>query len=367
MKVTIQGKEYIKRSIVINNTTVDIDYISSDGELEKVSINFPLAQDDSYNPIDFNLFFLVKKDVLESDIYQVYDRSRDCRIGWIFPVVALDSTEHEYASNEHFVKYANVAKHKIFNDVVDGIFTPVTEIYGKDSFKFGDFFYDSTVILLVSKVTLDNNDFNILDWLPSLSIYGYSLLTKKNPDGLMAIGTKPTDTRVYIKKIAYELQQREFISIVYSDLVPYENHPLLLFFYCYQIIEIMLTLVFQVEQSNLFAELGPPVAAGDVVKTKDVMENIGKVNSEKYRIRQLTQKYLSYQIDSEELKEVCNEFLEAVKKDVGNTAADSIYRVRNFLFHQYHSTSGAAESDLRRVNVAFLKYLCDLCSAVSIK
>lgn len=367
MKVTVQGKEYVKRSVVSNGSAIDIDFIGSDGESEIFSINSPLARDDSYNPADFQLFFLVKKDVLESDIYQVYDRSRDCRIGWVFPVIALDSTEHEFASNEHFVKYANVAKHRIFNDIVDGTFTLITEMYGKDSFEFGDFFHDSTAVLLVSKATLENNDFNILDWLPSLSRYGYSLLTEKDPDGLMPIGSKPTDTRVYINKIASELQNREFISLVYSDLVPYENHPLLLFFYCYQIIEIMLTLVFQVEQANLFAELGPPVAAGDVVKTKDVMEKIGQVNSEKYRIRQLTQKYLSYNIDSEELKEVCNEFLGTVKKDAGHTVADSIYRVRNFLFHQYHSTSGAVESELKRVNVVFLKYLCDICSAVSIK
>ena len=367
MKITFQGKEYIKTSIVCSENYVTVGYTNIDREVLYFQVDFLLEYDNSYNPDDFQISFLAKKDVLENDIYQVYDRGLDRRIGWIFPVVALDSTEHEYAVNEHFIKYANVVKAKIFIDAGDDVFTPVPELFGKDNFSFCDFFHDSTVILIISKVTLGGTEFNIRDWLPSLSISGYCPLTRIDPKGLMPLGSKPADNRLYIKKIATELQGHSFINLVYSELIPFEKHPLLFFFYFYQIIEIMLTLVFQVEQSLLFAELRQPVADGDVVKTKDVMEKVGRVNSEKYRFKQLTEIYSTCHIGNDELKDACNELLMSVNKDAGNSLSEAIYKVRNFLFHQYHSTSGTVENELIKVNCHMLEYLCDLCSSITLR
>lgn len=367
MKIKLYGNEVIIRSSIVEERIVKLYYCNNGSDVEIIPVNFPLLHDDTFDPDDFQLYFLAKRDVLENEIYQVYDRYLEKRIGWIFPVTALDSAEHEFASNEYFLKYANIAKKKIFANANDDLYTLTPELSNRENIKFGDFFHESTVILIISSATLGGDTFCIQEWLPSLAANGYSRLTRRDPGTLTIIGTKPLDKRLYLKQIAPELRSYNFICFVFTDLIPFERHPLLSFFYYYQIIEIMLTLVFQVEQRRIYTELDYPVSVGDVVKTKDIMDQIGKINSEKARLSILSQKYTHGDLDTDDIKGACNKLLELVQKDTGATALDSIYRIRNFLFHQYHSTSGDVESELANVNSAFLLYLSDLCSVVCIK
>lgn len=362
MKITIQGKEYSKTSVSYAERVVTLGYCSSDQETVRFEIKSPLEYDTTYNLEEFDIYYLLKKDVLESDIYQVYDRALDKRIGWIFPVVALDSREHTYASNEHFTRYANVAIRKLFNEVQESFFSIVPEVYGKASFNFSDFFHDETVLLVISKATLDESGFKLNDWLPSLSVAGYFQLANINPVDLMLVGDRPSDKRLYLTKIAPEFQGHNFVDLVYTNLIPYERHPLLFFFYCYQVIEVMLTQVFKLEQSLIFSELKKPIEDGDVVKAKDVMGKVGEINSENYRFKLLIDKYVNSPIPGEELKDACNNLLSSVNKDLGRSVSEAIYRVRNFLFHQYHSVSTSVETELVEVNTLLLKYLSDLCS-----
>lgn len=48
-----------------------------------------------------------REDCTENSIYQVLVKNQ--RIGWIFPVQALLSRDHDYAKNSFFLKYAYVA------------------------------------------------------------------------------------------------------------------------------------------------------------------------------------------------------------------------------------------------------------------
>ncbi|HCD1870870.1 TPA: hypothetical protein NBI88_005132, partial [Enterobacter bugandensis] len=56
----------------------------------------------------YNIFLYSKKDADEKEIAQVEivtNRSKQ-RLGWLFPVLALISGEHDYADNEFFIKQA---------------------------------------------------------------------------------------------------------------------------------------------------------------------------------------------------------------------------------------------------------------------
>ena len=67
-----------------------------------------------YENVDYSVH-LFHNDYLnaENDIFQLYDYSSNTRIGWIFPIQALLSQDHNYAENEHFLKYAYVSFKKI--------------------------------------------------------------------------------------------------------------------------------------------------------------------------------------------------------------------------------------------------------------
>lgn len=70
---------------------------------EKIAEYYPvLGLDTEYNPENFKLVILYNRrdDCTENSIYQVLVKRQ--RIGWIFPVQALLSKNHDFAENAFF-------------------------------------------------------------------------------------------------------------------------------------------------------------------------------------------------------------------------------------------------------------------------
>ena len=65
----------------------------------------------NYVPEDYEVVFLLKKDIKESDITPVRYRFADGyrNIGFLIPIIALESAEHEYAQDNHFLLYSYIA------------------------------------------------------------------------------------------------------------------------------------------------------------------------------------------------------------------------------------------------------------------
>ena len=63
-----------------------------------------------YSPERFDMVRLNnnRRDYVENNIYQVFASPLNKRIGWIFPGQALFSSQHDYADNPFFLKYAYV-------------------------------------------------------------------------------------------------------------------------------------------------------------------------------------------------------------------------------------------------------------------
>ncbi|MCO5385371.1 MAG: hypothetical protein NHB14_05855 [Desulfosporosinus sp.] len=76
---------------------------------EQFNIEYVLKPYTDYNPDDYLVYgFLNKYGYAENDIFQVVEKNLkrsengNGRIGWIFPLQALISNEHDFAGNEHF-------------------------------------------------------------------------------------------------------------------------------------------------------------------------------------------------------------------------------------------------------------------------
>lgn len=67
-----------------------------------------LNLDSEYDPLQYKYLFLhnEREDYSENSIFQVYVGEQ--RIGWIFPIQALLSNQHDYAANTFFLRYAYV-------------------------------------------------------------------------------------------------------------------------------------------------------------------------------------------------------------------------------------------------------------------
>src|SRR5690242_20038601 len=115
-----------------DNSRIELPRISFEQETntfvlsdEKDDLQYPFRYALTVEPDDdtYRIFTLYRKDVRNEDIYQVVDRDIDQRIGWIFPVAALTSTEHSHSSNQHFLKVA----FKAFELLLKEIEIPETE------------------------------------------------------------------------------------------------------------------------------------------------------------------------------------------------------------------------------------------------
>jgi hypothetical protein len=157
---------YFELSDVQNNIKIFIDYV--------------LTLDSEYKPEDYSLFIL-KSWVLdkENDIFQVFDKEfykepNRVRLGWIFPIQALLSNEHQYADNKHFLKYAYVAFLKLLKNQEE--YTTFNPLFSKitNNYKLTDFYGEDIIILVLCNSPLQKIDnFQVDNYITSLYSYGY--------------------------------------------------------------------------------------------------------------------------------------------------------------------------------------------------
>ncbi len=335
--------------------------ICDEKDFEDFEISYGLFVDKSYHPDDFLVYLLAKKEVRENDIYQVL-AEKDTRIGWCFPAVALDSREHDYAENPHFLRYAYVSVVKILNSFPDVAISKVPDLEESGRIKFSEFFHDGTVIFAVSKKTLSSGySFSIPHWLPSLFCYGYVPLTRQKPSSIVFQGERPTGGKIHIKQVSESLKSHNFIEVLFSELVAYESNPVLSFFYVYQIVELILEEIFQYEQTKLVNELINSVE--DSLRTKDVLAKFQDILSEKKRLGLLQSAYVKKLPIEHDLRDSCNAFLTRAGRKGGVNMKDYLYLVRNFLFHRYRDVAGDSFADIQKVVDCSIPFLSDLLHA----
>ncbi len=301
-------------------------------------ISYPLAIDASYDPNKFVFSLLANNELVENDIYQVYDTIRKCRIGWCFPIQALGSTEHSFAEDEHFLKYAYVAAQKILYECPEDVFTLNPSLRTFQKLQFAEFFPENVAVLVVSLEALDEEtDFNVEEWLPSLYMQGYALVSSRDASAMTLFGQKPRGTRMDIYKVSPKIGKAEFITKIFKELLPYESNPAFCFFYYYQIVELILSHIFQVEQKSIVDQLIE--VSSDTIKTKELLRKSGEISSEAYRLNLLTGHYMSKSVHVNDIKNSCNELLSSLNWEHVENPIKAFYAVRNVIFHQYRDIS----------------------------
>lgn len=284
--------------------------------------------------VDFNdyfVFFFIKKDLVENEIFQVQDGNSGKRIGWCFPINSIDSGEHDYAENQHFRRYAFAATLKILNNLPSDVFinTPTT----KDGFSIhaSDAVHESTAALVISKNTL-SRPFEIDRWLPTMAAKGYFALSSANPSLLQIKQPRITSARVKLLEVSPAVVQLERLKLVYTQAFPYEPKAVFRFFYLYQIVEHLMEIIFINEQARLVTRI--IAAANDTNATKEVLEGMSQNSSEKSRIRLMVEKYSDTNTDLSSLITSCNILLNGLGKKDGATFENTIYPTRNQIVHR---------------------------------
>lgn len=322
---------------ILNNQNEEVLYyepvLKVDTEYETENFEIVLFQND-------------RNDYSENSIYQVYvpDKEDRKRIGWIFPIQALESLEHSCAQNEFFLKYAYIALYKLFeidNTVYEGKYD--------DRLKLSDLFKMNETVLVIDKYnTAEIEGFNFEEYLVSLYSFGYSLTGKGN---LFDSCNHVEGNRLNLKRISNQVQGKDYIVAMFKDLIPNTSDNISRFYICYQIVEILIAAVFNIEFQefvNVIASLG---VEADLFSKKD--ELLEKTN-ERTRVRKLVNNYSVIDSYSKAvLKERCDEFLKLYGACVPDDAASSLYDVRCMLVHRCYMINSEGNELLAQINDIF--------------
>jgi len=314
--------------------------ISDDSREYSISVPYiPKLESERYDANNFHLFLFENNHLnAENDVFQLYDKDKDYRVGWIFPISVLDSNENDFAENEHLNRYKLVAyqillsknfDYKIEIDRINDEIS-ISEVYG-----------DDTVIVILSKEKIQNSNFNIHSYYPSLASYGYY---PKNENKLSI--TYPIDyltekfrgkTRLYLKYTENKIlsESESFVIKLYENYLKELDHHLIRFHLLYQIIEYFITNEFSLQFEKLLQEY-----KDKKITKNNFIEKINNIRSERENIRNIFEQ-LNFNDNSFEkeikvaLERNAKDFLEECNVEVKNNLGDLIYAIRNMIVHNY--------------------------------
>jgi hypothetical protein len=345
---------YFELSDVQNNIKIFIDYF--------------LTLDSEYKPEDYSLFIL-KSWVLdkENDIFQVFDKEfykepNRVRLGWIFPIQALLSNEHQYADNKHFLKYAYVAFLKLLKNQEE--YTTFNPLFSNitNNYKLTDFYGEDIIILVLCNSSVQKIDnFQVDNYITSLYSYGYYLC--QPIENLKEIDTRsdsenPTGKNLILQKNSSCLQKEDYVYRLFKDLLKNEEHHLVRFYLLYQVIELIIQIVFErkiLEEIKKFNN-NPDK---NIRKLKEKIDNI---STEKKRVSILIND--DVKINNPNLLISCNELIKLFNDDDDSNEKDDIskkqdlggalYKVRCLIVHQFRKVpDNILEEKLREINKEF--------------
>lgn len=318
---------------------------------KEVSYKPELAVIADYVPQDFLVKILYNQKAVENSIYQVCcDQSQ--RVGWLFPLQALCSNQHDYHDNEHFLRQAYVAYNIILEMLVDKI-----DFEKADEIVLTDYLNENCQILLLEKGLLDRENiiFTYQKYAPSFLYYGYTTQNFKFEFGRIA----ELEIKIRLNKVSSELEQDMYISTLFCDLIPSDLDELSRFHVLYQTIEVMINIIFRYLFKELLQQLESSTNDIYINETADKLKNL---TGEKDRIRKLFHEWCRFESDiRSDLTNECKAFLDDNKYSVDNNDLFSyLYGTRNLIVHSMYKLGNEELKKLKGINERFLYALINM-------
>lgn len=289
-------------------------------------------------------FVILNSKVLnkENDIYQVFDKKENIRLGWIFPIQALLSDEHDYAENIFFLRYAYVAISLLLNSIKEENQRDSSEVI-----KLSDFFQEDFIILVLCQSNCNKiSNFIIQDYIVDLFSYGYSF----TPYDYNVNKVIEVDKCVRLSRISNDIRDKTFIIEVFQSLLVQTSlFPLAKFHILYQLVELLIADIFTYEFAGFIQKMNM-----DTNNLFDLKDDLQKLTGEKYRVRELFNTYSHINSEvKESLMSVCNKLLEQSDKKTKVEVGDSLYSVRCLIFHNYVSIPVESRKIIEEINDFF--------------
>lgn len=276
-------------------------FILSDGQEHELLFSTDLHLDTEYDPNNFKLYYYYNENCSENSIFQVYiksDENKEIRIGWIFPISSLLSDQHDEAQNKYFQKYAYVALYNILNelDIVSN------EIYSNIIYEALS--SDDRIIFVMDKENIVNIvNFEISDYQIGFYKYGFY----ESDKGIRNSNFDKPRKKLHLKKFSNALIDKNSKLIILSILAQITScsSEILVFYFCYQIIEFLINKVFDNEFTTVVKKV-----TDSVENLFDIKDEFNDLMNEKKRVRKLFNDYSNINSNSRNsLNELCKNLL----------------------------------------------------------
>ena len=348
MKITDKASKEICRKFKYDKENRYFELMNEKYEiLAEVSTNIEL--DDEYSPENFVVKVLHnnRKECTEESIYQVYVGQE--RIGWIFPVQAIHSNDHSYSNDRFFLKYAYVAWSQILNECE-------IEVESLESFDILEKYQDDINFLVLDKENcsrIQNFDYN--NYIVNLFQNGYSETGLGN---IFFSTINNTGKKLKLYRQSSDLDDISYIVELFKKQIPNETSEISRFYTYYQIIELLISKVFDVLFNKFLASINED--SNDLFEQK---EKLNEFTNEKYRVRRLCNDYSK--IDSQlrnELNDKCVDLLKYTNDKLDKEVIlkkgmhDNLYQVRCLIVHRMYR----AKTILKEIDDLFLELIIQL-------
>lgn len=305
-----------------------------------------LKLDNSYAVEHFSYKLLYNKSSCENSIYQVY--VGEDRIGWIFPIQALLSSNHDYANDEYFLKYAYVATYLLLRDI-----NQTDKIDFPQEFMLNDYIDDVKCILVLDYENIARiKDFNISDYTVGLFKYGYQY---KDVGDFKSSDIK-SKNKLKICPLAKELRGNPSINDLFVEQFMLASNAVIKFHICYQIIELLISKVFEHKFRLIIDKL-----SDNPEELFDLREDLSKITAEKERVKCLFEDYTKCETcDKTDIGIACKNFLDLNGKKTSDNFYYNLYSVRCMLVHKLYAVNQESHKYLNDINDHLLNIVMDM-------
>lgn len=312
-------------------------FLISDGNIE-VFLDYIPKYSNEFNQDEYSVYNF-KNDVLnsENDIYQVFLETQKRRIGWIFPIQVLNSTDHQYSNFSPFLNYSYVAFYQLLLNKSDNYTRRPSLSSGKE-LKITDFYPENTIVFVLSKDTISDifSDFNIDNLIPGFFQFNYHYLTRNN-----LFNASPKD---FVKSFFNELKGKKKISIKYcpegmvadsylnnlfKHVLPSESHHLVRYHNVYQVLEMLIEEIFNFDFDSSLTKYN-----NSEFSRMDFKVHLQKILDEQKRIKNVIMFSRIKDIKQDNFHSACNDLLSRIDKE-RSSFVEALYRVRSLIVHDY--------------------------------
>lgn len=328
-----------------------LEFKKEDGQILELNIPPDLNQD-SVKFVNFKEYsiWLVRPNraIAEAEFCKVCLPSGET-VGCIIPGTAILSGDNPNRENTYFGAYSLAIAVHICQNSHNGDYSLAGYRHGAAT-NATDIFAQDCYYLAIWKTKLPHSHQFTSRYAISLAAAGLVLCNCERSPNSLPIIFSPKNNRINIRSSCNKYPSH--ISIILAELIPFTENPFLRFFYLYQIVEYLMSEVYDTKVQELRTQLGAaiPPSLGDM---KDWLNAFSSATNEDARIKDVIS------TNCPELAEMIERLLDSIGVDHTRMLfPQKIYKLRNILFHEYSRVHNK-EADLKEISDRFYKYLLE--------